>query len=131
MDKKFETVSDDEGPMAKLNKLRGKQGNSSVGPNTKKNAQLVNSSPATGFKQTLNKSSSNRALLKNTNSVEKVYTKNFLMSLSGAAGIGPNLNKKHLNLHKGSIISSNQSVNSRFQINLNGYRPNNNPFNDI
>jgi hypothetical protein len=90
--------------MAKLNKLRGKQGNSSVGPQIKKNAHLVVSSPASNFKGTLNKSSSNRLLKKNTNSVEKVYTKNFMVSLGG---IGPNMNKKTFNVHKGSVISSN------------------------
>lgn len=101
--------------MAKLNKLRGKQGNSSVGPQIKKNAHLVIQSPASNFKGTMNKSSSNRNLTKNTNSVEKVYTKNFLISLNGISGIGPNKNKA-FNAHKGSIISSNQSVNSRWNV---------------
>ena len=125
----------DDGPMAKLNKMnRGKLGNASVGPyNKNANAQLAIASPgnANSIKQTMNKSSSNRQINKNTSSVEKVYKKNFLMSLSGFSGIGPNLNKKIFNLHKGSIISSNQSVNSRFNNNVNQIRPNNNPFNDM
>jgi hypothetical protein len=121
----LETTSEgiDDGPMAKLNKMnRGKQGNASVGPYSKNaNAQLVITSPGTAnsFKQTMNKSNSNRQITKVTSSVEKVYKKNFLVSLSGISGIGPNLNKKNFNLHKGSIISSNQSVNSRFNVNIN------------
>ena len=98
----------------------------------KKNAHMVTTSPASNFKGTLNKTSSNRNLgIKNTNSVEKVYTKNFLMSLNGIGSIGPNINKKNFNNHKASIISSNQSVNSRWNIGLGANRPNNNPFNDI
>jgi len=45
------------------------------------------------------------------------------------ASVNPTKHRKLLNFHKKSVIS-NQSVNSRFNIQPNN-RPNNNPFNDV